>query len=296
VSPPEISIRRMTAADIPAGQRLREQAGWNQTADDWRRLLAWEPDGCFVGELVGEGGPPDRIVASATTTVYGPELAWIGMVLVDPAYRRRGFGRALFNRATACLDGRGVRTIGLDATPVGKAMYDRLGYRDEYLLERRLGTPPALPPGGARPLTAADLPTVAAFDAGAFGVDRARILEALHAGDPGGGWVVEGTGALRGYLLTRPGTRARHFGPLVALDEDAADELVRTALHDPRSGSALGSQPVVMDVVLANPAAVALSERLGLEPRRQFIRMTRGAPAPPAELAALYTSAAPEIG
>src|SRR5262249_8240740 len=77
-----LTIRLMTGRDIPAGQRLREQAGWNQSDDDWRRLLAWEPTGCFVGELDG------KIVGSTSTTVYGNQLAWIGMVLVDLDHRR----------------------------------------------------------------------------------------------------------------------------------------------------------------------------------------------------------------
>ena len=63
-----LTIRRMVERDIPAGQRLREQAGWNHTDDDWRRLLAWEPDGCWVGEMDGQ------IVGSTSTTVYGQRL------------------------------------------------------------------------------------------------------------------------------------------------------------------------------------------------------------------------------
>lgn len=313
-----LEIRRMTPRDIPDGLRLREQAGWNQTADDWGRLLAWEPDGCFVGEITDPAGR--RVVASATTTVYSPalDLAWIGMVLVDSDYRSRGMGRALVRHAMAYLDGRGVSTIGLDATPVAKAMYDRLGYRDAYVLERRVGHARAPPDDGAtaetaaepdrkrivgdtaarsepeiegvRPLRPDDLPAVAAFDARASGTERARILGALYAGHPGGCFVAERGGTLRGYLLSRPGTRARHLGPLVAADGGTTEHLVRAARRR------RPNEPIVMDVVLGNRQAVALADRLGLEPLRPFIRMTRGAPPPPADLDAIYTSAAPEIG
>lgn len=277
-----LAIRVMTERDIPAGQRLRQQAGWNQTDDDWRRLLSWEPAGCFVGERDGQ------IVGSASTTVYGRELAWIGMVLVDLDHRRHGIGRALFQHAMTYLDGRGIETIGLDATPLGKTMYDSLGYRDVSLLERRRGSLPTLPEGDARPLRPDDLPALAAFDAQAFGLGRARILEALAAGDRDGCFVVD-EGGIRGYLLTRPGANALHIGPLVARDLETAERLVYTALRA-RAGA-----PAVMDVVQENPHAVALSERLGLAPVRPFIRMYRGTP-PPADLSLLYTSAGPEIG
>jgi ribosomal protein S18 acetylase RimI-like enzyme len=282
-APGGLTIRRMTERDIPACQRLREQAGWNQTDDDWRRLLAWEPDGCFVAERGGQ------IVGSTTTTLYGTRLAWIGMVLVDEAYRRQGIARALFGHAMAYLAGRGVQTVALDSTPLAQPLYAQAGYADVSMLERRRGTLPALPPGDARPVTPDDLPALAAFDAAAFGAGRARILEALVRGCPEGCFVVGEGVDIGGYLLTRPGANAWHIGPLVARDADTAERLARTALqgHDGR--------PALMDVMMENPDAVALSERLNLATVRPFIRMMHGPPPTP-DLARLYTSAGPEFG
>ena len=73
---------------------------------------------------------------TATTTFYAPELAWIGMVLVHPDYRRRGIARALLARCIEYLRGRGARCIKLDATPLGKQVYDELGFKDEWTLTR----------------------------------------------------------------------------------------------------------------------------------------------------------------
>jgi GNAT superfamily N-acetyltransferase len=280
-----LTIRLMTRDDVSAGQRLREQAGWNQSDADWHRLLAWEPDGCFVGELAGE------IVASATTTVYGPDLAWIGMVLVDRDHRRRGYGRQLFEHAMRYLNDRGVRTIGLDATPLGKTMYDRLGFRDVSLLERWRGTVSELPPGAGsvRPFHPTDLPSLAAFDARAFGLDRARLLSRLAADHPDGCCVLDDGRGIEGYLFTRPGARARHIGPLVAASVEAAERLIATALQGRRGEDA------VMDIVMENDGAVRIASGLGLASVRPFIRMTRGAP-PPFDPRLLYTSAGPELG
>ena len=47
---PAVRIRAMMLADVPAAQRLREQAGWNQADADWEWLLAWEPDGCLPSQ------------------------------------------------------------------------------------------------------------------------------------------------------------------------------------------------------------------------------------------------------
>ena len=104
----------MTPAELDFADSLRALAGWNQTRNDWQRLLAHEPRGCFVAEWNG------ALAGTATTTCYGTDLAWIGMVLVHPDYRRRGIGTALLQQCLDYLSGRGVRCIKLDATPLGR--------------------------------------------------------------------------------------------------------------------------------------------------------------------------------
>ena len=111
-----ITIRTMTRADIDLGMRLKEQAGWNQTEDDWRRLIESDPEGVFVAELT-QGSVP---AGAAATVCYGKRLGWIGMVLVGPRFRRRGIGTRLVNRCIEYLRERGVETIKLDATPAGR--------------------------------------------------------------------------------------------------------------------------------------------------------------------------------
>ncbi len=91
-----VSLRGMEQADIPTCKRLSNQVGWNQTAADWARLIAWEPLGCFVAEQAGE------VVATVTTTTYESRLAWVGMMLVDTTLRRQGIGRISVARLLRC--------------------------------------------------------------------------------------------------------------------------------------------------------------------------------------------------
>ena len=113
-------LRVMTSADIPAGMRLKELAGWNQTAADWRRFLARSPEGCFVAEVGAQ------VCGTVTTVAFEGRFAWIGMVLVDPEYRGRGFGTALLERAIHYLDELDLSAVKLDATPQGKPLYEKL--------------------------------------------------------------------------------------------------------------------------------------------------------------------------
>ncbi|MCX6903902.1 MAG: GNAT family N-acetyltransferase [Verrucomicrobia bacterium] len=123
-------MRLLTSADLAFADSVRALAGWNQTPADWQRFLAHEPEGCFLAEW--DGVP----AGTATTTTYGLDLAWIGMVLVHPDYRRRGLGKALLERCLGSLRERGIRCVKLDATPLGKTVYDNLGFKDEWGLTR----------------------------------------------------------------------------------------------------------------------------------------------------------------
>src|SRR4051812_295102 len=97
-SPIEVGL--LFESDIRAAMRLKEAAGWNQTEADWRRLLSLEPNGCFAAVKDG------RVVGTTTTTTYGNELAWIGMVLVDPEQRRQGIATQLMKVALEYLKAR----------------------------------------------------------------------------------------------------------------------------------------------------------------------------------------------
>jgi len=63
--------------------RLNTLSGWNQTSADWERFLITSPRGCFVME------DSNNVVGTAATICYENRFAWIGMVLVDPEYRKQ---------------------------------------------------------------------------------------------------------------------------------------------------------------------------------------------------------------
>ncbi len=176
---PVPTIRRMTPDDLPFANALRQAAGWNQTLEDWRRFLDLEPEGCFVAMWHGEPA------GTATTLVHGPDLAWIGMVLVRPKVRRLGIGRALLLHCIDHLRARGIRCVKLDATPLGKPVYERLGFKEEWMSSRWEHPGLALgqvAPGSIRPVRAGDLSiggVVSDLDTLAFGTPRTRLLTAL---------------------------------------------------------------------------------------------------------------------
>ena len=204
-----MNIRTLHHGDVPLCLELCAEAGWNQTARDWLRLMALAPTGCF-GIDAGQ-----RLVATATVVSYGQQLAWIGMVLVRPAHRGQGLARALLQHALDYGRQHKIACLKLDATALGEPVYRKLGFVEECGVERWVRQP-----GPAVPLKhTARYVFQAAADRHAFGADRSALLwllereEAFSTGDGS-------------YALGRPGTSASYFGPCVTASDPSGPTLL----------------------------------------------------------------------
>src|SRR5690242_1828349 len=168
-----IEIRLLFESDIPAAMRLKEAAGWNQTEDDWRRLIKLEPTGCFAAIRNGE------LVGTTTTTTYKDELAWIGMVLVDPQSRRQGIATKLMETGLDYLKGK-VATVKLDATPQGKLVYEKFGFEVESTVERWSGNLESTSTDRGGEVLSVELrDELMVLDQRAFNADRSTLMDSL---------------------------------------------------------------------------------------------------------------------
>jgi predicted N-acetyltransferase YhbS len=278
-------IRPMTAADIPAGMRLRELAGWNQTERDWERFLKLAPSGCFVACVDG------RVRGTVATLEFEKRLGWVSMVLVDPEYRRQGMGTRLLEAGLAALGSAGVETVKLDATPMGRKVYVQHGFVDEYGIERWEGVFRATRRPGLPRMGPPDLKRICEWDRALFGADRSRLLEALWQENPRYSAVVYQGGEIAGYVLGRAGARAHYLGPWVAKpDTGIAEALAHEFLHR------VANEPVFVDICQRSPDAGTLLPSIGFKFQRPLIRMYRGPNHYPGEPAWVHGIAGPELG
>ena len=294
--PPPIEYRLMTLFDVAAGMMLKEANGWNQLEADWLRFLKFRPQGCFVAEVEG------NVVGTVASVAYGNRCGWIGLMLVDAQFRRRGIGRQLMELAIESLQD--CDTIKLDATPAGRGLYETLGFREEYSLLRLVC--PALPvvdlPPVALPpfcktalLNAAELSSLAMWNEEVFGADRGELLQDWLAESPS--WAVgvkEESGQWLGFRLSRAGAIYRQIGPVLAVNQATAQALLVSALSE--TSFVESPEPLLIDIPCHTPSWSDFLKTLGFEVQRPLLRMVRGPNRTPGLVSHQWAIGGPEWG
>lgn len=279
-----VLIRKLTESDIPAAMMLTVAERWNQTADDWRRLLGACPNGCFAAC----DGP--EIVGTVSTIVYEDRIGWIGMLIVRSEVRRAGVGRSLLERAiTYCAEQR-VSCTKLDATPAGRPLYEKLGFVAEYEVQRWSLTRDPIKFDVPLGCWNESIESILSLDAPSFGADRGHVLKSVAAADPRFVLMERDSSGLAGFTLGRRGTNSDHIGPCVARDPKIARRLLVRFLT--RSSRAR----VTLDCVQPNAWMPALLEDLGFSLDRCLTRMYLGANVYPGKPEQWCATLGPEFG
>lgn len=260
----------MTVADVDrtADAMLRE--GWGDRRVKMRFVAAHPQCAALIAEADG------AVVGTGVATFNGP-VAWIGTIWVDPAWRRRGLGRALTIATMDAGEAAGCRTFVLVATKVGQPLYEGLGFEVQtwYRIKEAPGlgpSPLADPPAPVAPVAPArrfrpsDLPAMAALDRAATGEDRMHLLAAFAAPDTAL-CVERADGSLGGFVVRAP------WGGGATIAPDPVDAM---AVLDARRLVAGPDKRVRAGLLADNEAGLELLTAAGWTDVWQAPRMIRG--------------------
>ncbi len=274
-------VRTFRPDDIAFAAHLTEQEGWQLSAADYRNLIAFEPQGCFIAEDAG------RPVGVMITIACG-KLGWIGPLLVEGPYRNRGHGRALLEAGIGYLLDSGARTIGADATPASVPFYESAGFWQAFTMLhwRRPALPgPAQQSDALIPFALSDLHQVTMFDWAPFGGRRRRVLRALLALSPVA-YIAQDQDGIGGYILARQRSGHWLIGPWVCVR--SAEALLTAAL------AVIGQEPVHLTMPAINQDAQQLLNRYGFAIYSQRQRMYLGDEEGIGRPQHIYATAGPE--
>jgi GNAT superfamily N-acetyltransferase len=260
----KLDILPMTRADLEVALGWARDEGWNPGLDDVGPFHAQDPSGFLMGWL------GTVRVGCISVVKYGADFAFLGLYIVHPAHRRKGYGKAIWDAGIASA---GERTIGLDGVPAQQENYRKSGFVFAHGSARWGGALRGLVAARSyvRPIDRDDLYAVADFDRLHTLAPREKFLAAWLAPSPTR--QTEGyfdNGRLRGYGTIRRCITGWKIGPLFAETADIAQSLI-TALVTPA-----GTDQLFIDVPAPNIAAVELIHRLGFTPSFETARMYLG--------------------
>lgn len=261
---------RRDELDVVIGWAADE--GWDPGLADAESFWNTDP-GAFVGfDRDGELSGAGSIVS------YGGEMGFMGLFIVRPELRGRGFGGELWVERVEALQRRLApgAPIGLEGVVEMEPFYARGGFVTRH------GTARMQVQGAAGradpslvPLAEVGFEDLVVYDAPLFGARRDRFIAGWLTPAGGAGFAATGEeGALRGYGVLRPTGLGFKIGPLFADEPEIAARLLDALL-----ASAAGAV-VSLDVPEVNDAAIELAAARGMSEVFRCSRMWVGEPPP----------------
>ena len=261
-------IKTMSAEDVEMAVTWAANEGWNPGLSDASLFRVADPTGFFISQHANEP------IATLSAVRYGQSFGFIGLYIVQPIFRGKGYGWEIWNAGMQYLEG---RTIGLDGVISQQDNYRKCGFvlhhrniRFEGLAQsahENLNTQSHT----IVPLSQISFQTINEYDRSFFPDDRSVFLS---------NWISQANSyalgsadmqALTGYGVIRQCKVGYKIGPLFADTEAKAEALYHALCSKVPAGS-----PIYLDVPECNKSALSLAQRNGLKPVFETARMYRG--------------------
>jgi GNAT superfamily N-acetyltransferase len=280
----DCTIRALRREEMPWVIDMAGHEGWNPGLHDAECFHAADPGAFLVAEHEGE---PMGCIGAVS---YASRFGFIGLYIVEPAWRGKGIGIALWRQGIARL---ADHVIGLDGVPAQQDNYRRSGFELAWNNARYAGVAKGrgqAMPHEIFPLAAIDFASLCADDLRVFPAPREAFLRNWIAMPDATGLAWLHQGRLEGWGVIRRCRNGHKIGPLVAEDLPTAK-----ALYAALSASVPAGDPIYLDVPLPNANAVTLAKTQGMHSVFETARMYLGPP-PPCELDRLYGITTFELG
>jgi ribosomal protein S18 acetylase RimI-like enzyme len=257
----EYTIRRMRRDEVDLALDWAAAEGWNPGLNDAGCFYSADPEGFFIGLL------DDEPVGCISAVAYGSSFGFLGLYIVRPEFRGRGFGIRLWHRGMARLEG---RNVGLDGVIEQQENYKKSGFQLIHRSVRYQGTASGdgtLDPGVV-PLSEVSFDNLLRHDRFHFPDLRGTFLEKWFSQPDSVAFGFVSDEGLFGYGLLRRCRLGFKIGPLFA-----RDEMIAESLFSALAGGAEEGEPIFLDVPEPNRAALRLAERHNMEKIFETARM-----------------------
>ncbi len=254
-----LKIGQMTFSEATQIFALASGEGWNPGEGDLQCAWACDPDAFIALRYRG------KMIAGGSIFRHSPSFGFMGLFIVDEAYRGLGLGRQLWHERLQLLRARLApdAVIGMDGVFAMERFYAAGGFEPAYETVRYQG----VASGVVTRISYAQIPIHAtvsndillAYDRGRTPYDRGTLLASWLSRPKIMRAAAFQEGVLVGFGLARPAGTGFKIGPLVADNALIARGLLADLIDR------LDGAQVQIDVPSPNQDGVALAKSFGLE-------------------------------
>lgn len=248
--PEEFVVKTMERQDLDVAMQWASLEGWNPGLNDADSFYHADPSGFFAGFASGV------TIACISSVAYDDSFGFLGLYIVKPEFRGRGFGIRIWERALEYL---GDRNIGLDGVVARQADYEKYGFKLAYRTLRFAGDIAARDDSkNIVDLKDLDMKEIVKCDSQMFPARRDNFISKWVSQRGGKALGYISSGRLAGYGVLRPCITGFKIGPLFADSKEIAQELLSgLATHT--------NEQVFIDVPEPNQSAVDLVQASGMK-------------------------------
>ncbi|WP_293073319.1 GNAT family N-acetyltransferase [Okeania sp. SIO3B5] len=254
-------VRPMTLADLKLVISWAADEGWNPGIDDANNFYVADPQGFLIGELNGEP------ISCISVVRYSQKFNFIGIYLVRPEWRKKGFGLKTWQEAFKLINN---QPAALDAVLEQVNTYRKSGFKTTHSHLRYQGIIPGEISQDVKELKTINFEKLCDYDRLYFPADRHDFLKEWINQSNGKGYGIINDGNLVGYGVIRKAKAGFRIGPIFAENQEIAEKLFLALC------SYSDNQNVYIDVPDINKQAVTLVENYQMQCVFECVRMYSG--------------------
>lgn len=268
------SIKTMSEQELKIVMEWAEREGWNPGKFDYIAYYRFDPNGHFLLHLNG------KPVGAISVVTYSDQFTFLGLFIVLPQFRQKGYGKILWQHAMNYIRDR--NTTGLYSVPTQISRYKSSGFREGYSNHRWSLTPVHLSEQSHSPPLARisqKAPKLFEYDQRVFGHNRQPLLNNILGLPQTHAFVfTDENNEVRGYGVVRPCYRGYRFGPLYADNFESAKKICEHLLKEVKKIQGEQLIQIIFDIPTANPFEVSFAEYFHLEhvPAADTLAMFKG--------------------
>lgn len=235
--------------------------GWNPGQHDATTMFNADPAGFWLGQLA------DKPVASLSAVQWNDEFAFIGLYIVVPEERGKGYGWQLWKHVVQAHPG---KCLALDGVVAQQSNYAKSGFQLAHRSLRWAGHAGQFTGKSSQavPLHQLDLNELARLDSAVSPADRPQYLKAWLEQPDARCWGITQHGEVEGFALARPCLNGWKVGPLIAKTPEQARVLMYACCDGLASDT-----PIFVDTPEPNAAAQQLFREAGFTVSFEVARM-----------------------